>query len=335
MSSPTPRRSAGATVRAVTLAVWLVAGPGLLAPSLAPAATAATCSGSGGVSVVVDYRELGGGIVTGCAPGGGGRSAASIFESAGVALSYATRQPGFVCRVNGAPTSDPCVNTSPADAYWGLWWSEGSSASWTYSSQSVGGLTVPDGGSVAWSWQQGRTDGAVPPGVGAPVTEKSTPSPTASPSPSRSPSRSPSPTPVPTPSPTPSSTPARTPSPSPSTQPPVPSDSPSATPQPSSDATPSASPGPAKVRPSKARSPRGGKREDRPEPAPGDEQDSQQDPGSDSTDPLAGVGSEVPPTEAAEDEPTRVPTWASWGVLGLLGAAAAGSAVLARRRRGV
>lgn len=331
MSSPTPRRSAGATVRAVTLAVWLVAGPGLLAPSLAPAATAATCSGSGGVSVVVDYRELGGGIVTGCAPGGGGRSAASIFESAGVALSYATRQPGFVCRVNGAPTSDPCVNTSPADAYWGLWWSEGSSASWTYSSQSVGGLTVPDGGSVAWSWQQGRTDGAVPPGVGAPVTEKSTPSPTASPSPSRSPSRSPSPTPVPTPS----STPARTPSPSPSTQPPVPSDSPSATPQPSSDATPSASPGPAKARPSKARSPRGGKREDRPEPAPGDEQDSQQDPGSDSTDPLAGVGSEVPPTEAAEDEPTRVPTWASWGVLGLLGAAAAGSAVLARRRRGV
>ena len=28
---------------------------------------------------------------------------------------YATRQPGFVCRVNGVPASDPCVNASPVE----------------------------------------------------------------------------------------------------------------------------------------------------------------------------------------------------------------------------
>ena len=56
----------------------------------------------------------------------------------GVTLGYATRQPGFVCRVNGAPASDPCVNASPANAYWGLWWADGSQASWTYSSYGVG-----------------------------------------------------------------------------------------------------------------------------------------------------------------------------------------------------
>ena len=52
----------------------------------------------------------------------------------GFSLTYVQRQPGFVCRINGAPASDPCVNTPPADAYWGLWWSDGKSGSWTYSS---------------------------------------------------------------------------------------------------------------------------------------------------------------------------------------------------------
>ncbi len=154
MSSASPRgRRAGRCLTASAVGVLVTGVPLGLAPAaVLPAAVAATCSGSSGVSVVVDYRELGGGIATGCVPDGGGRSAASIFASAGVEITYATRQPGFVCRVNGVPTSDPCVNTSPADAYWGLWWTDGTSSSWTYSSQSVGGLTVPDGGSVGWSW---------------------------------------------------------------------------------------------------------------------------------------------------------------------------------------
>ena len=179
--------------RAVTLAV-LGLGSVLLAPTgLLPAADAATCTSGGGVSVVVDYRELGGGIVTACAPDGGGKSASAVFSSVGVAISYATRQPGFVCRVNGQPASDPCVNASPANAYWGLWWADGSAASWTYASSGVGSLTVPAGGSVAWSWQQDRSgSGAVPPGVAPPVHASSpTPSPTSS-SPAPSPTASPS-----------------------------------------------------------------------------------------------------------------------------------------------
>ena len=116
--------------RAATALLLLVAGSGFALGS-APAASAATCTTSGGVSVVVDYRELGGSTVTACAPDGGGRSASAIFASVGVQLDYATRQPGFVCRVNGAPASDPCVNASPANAYWGLWWADGSTASWT------------------------------------------------------------------------------------------------------------------------------------------------------------------------------------------------------------
>ena len=100
----------------------------------------------------------------------GGKSASAIVASVGVTLTYAQRQPGSVCRVNGAPASDPCVNASPANAYWGLWWADGSQASWTYSSYGAGGLTVPSGGSVGFSWQQDRpAGGTVPPGVAPPV----------------------------------------------------------------------------------------------------------------------------------------------------------------------
>ncbi|WP_210648746.1 hypothetical protein [Nocardioides sp. SYSU D00065] len=178
--------------RVLTLLVLLVAGQGFVFGS-SPAAGAATCASSGGVSVVVDFRELGGSTITACSADGGGRSAAAIFDSVGVDLSYATRQAGFVCRVEGVPLSDPCVNTSPANAYWGLWWANGSSASWTYSSYGVQSLTVPAGGSVAFSWQQDRTAGSnVPPGVAPPVTKTSAPSPTSTPTSSTSPTPSPS-----------------------------------------------------------------------------------------------------------------------------------------------
>ena len=83
-------------------------------------AVAAPCSEAGGVSVVVDYRELGGGVQSLCDSVGGGRSAATLLTDNGFPLVYVQRQPGFVCRVSGVPAGDPCVSTPPADAYWGL-----------------------------------------------------------------------------------------------------------------------------------------------------------------------------------------------------------------------
>lgn len=159
----------GRSVRRL-LVVLAVAGAGLVP---APA-TAAYCSGSG-VNVVVDFGALGGGIAKDC-DSSGNRNAAKAFSNTGHPLTYAQRQPGFVCRVDGAPASDPCVNTSPADAYWGLYWSDGSGG-WKYASTSVGSLTIPAGGSVAFSWQNGGGD---PPGVApaAPTASQPKPSPT-------------------------------------------------------------------------------------------------------------------------------------------------------------
>ena len=89
----------------------------------------AACSGSAGVTVVVEYGALGGGSDVGCAAEGGGQTADRLLKDTGHALTYVQRFPGFVCRIDGLPADDPCVNTPPADAYWGLWWSDGKTGS--------------------------------------------------------------------------------------------------------------------------------------------------------------------------------------------------------------
>lgn len=334
--------------------VLLVAGPGFLLGS-APAAGAATCTSSGGVSVVVDYRELGGATVTACAADGAGKSAAAIFDSVGVSLSYATRQPGFVCRVNGVPTSDPCVNASPSNAYWGLWWADGSKASWTYSSYGAASLTVPAGGSVGWSWQQDRTAGTtVPPAVAPPVTAASTPSPTPTSSPTSSPSAPASSSPTATPSGSASSSPSGSSSPSPSSSPtsgpaggpgggPGGSPSSGSSPQATPSGSPSASESPlAPESPGDSRGMGGsGKPSHDPSVAsesPGDshatkDAEAAESPSESPSD--SGASDAAEAGSPAPDEPSRVPAALTWSIVGLLAAAIAGSAVVARRRRGV
>jgi hypothetical protein len=175
---------------ATLVAVAGLAVPVALGVVAAPAAHAAACSGSTGVTVVTDFNSLGGGVQGACVADGGGDAASSLFTSAGFPLTYAQRQPGFVCRVSGVPQSDPCVNTSPADAYWALWWSNGKDGRWTYSSLGVGSLKVPDGGYVAFSWDDVSTD-AVPSYTPA-VHAAPAPAPTQAPQPSGGQSSQPS-----------------------------------------------------------------------------------------------------------------------------------------------
>lgn len=142
-------------------------------------ASAATCASADGVSVVVDFHELGGGVRTACVAGGGGDTAASLFPAAGFPLTYVQRQPSFVCRVSGAPASDACVNTPPADAYWALFWSDGKSGSWTYATTGVGSLKIPDGGYLAFSWTGSSARST--PGVSPSPHAASEPTPTKAP----------------------------------------------------------------------------------------------------------------------------------------------------------
>ena len=206
-------------------------------------ATAAGCPTDHGVTVVVDFHELGGGVQTACVADGGGDTAAQLFPAAGFPLTYVQRQPGFVCRVSGKPADDPCANTPPADAYWGLYWSDGESGRWAYATSGAGGQHVPDGGYVAFSWQ--GSDDSTPPGTSP------APHPSASPSPTRAPSHAPSHTAAPSHA-SPSTAPTTaSPSESPSASEPTdashasePSKKPKRKPEASESSTPEASPSP-------------------------------------------------------------------------------------------
>jgi hypothetical protein len=186
--------SSGSSVRPAAAALLLggAAVVGVPTPS-----EAAPCPGSAGVSVFVEYGALGGGTALSCVPEGGGRTADRLLKGSGHELDYVQRFPGFVCRIDGVPGDDPCVNTPPSDAYWGLWWSDGESGRWTYSSLGAGSLTIPAGGYVAMVWDDSA--GAVRPRTGAPAH----PTPTPSPSPTATKPPSPDPTPAPTGSATP------------------------------------------------------------------------------------------------------------------------------------
>ncbi|MFD0202857.1 MULTISPECIES: hypothetical protein [Saccharothrix] len=121
-------------------------------------ARAADCAG---VTVVVDFRSLGGGVQTGCAPGDPSSGTAAL-TAAGFGYTIAQRQPGFVCRINGKPSSDPCVTTSPANAHWAYWHGQ-PGGSWTYSSTSAGSYDPAPGSVEGWSFGAGEQPGIAPP----------------------------------------------------------------------------------------------------------------------------------------------------------------------------
>lgn len=134
------------------LAVALTSVAATVGLGAAPA-TAATCATASGVSVVVDFEGLGNGLDTSCVPDGGGQSAAELSE-VHHDLTRVTQFPGAVCRVDGLPADVDCSRMPPADAFWGLFWSDGSGG-WVFSSEGVDSLDVPAGGSVGWAWQTG------------------------------------------------------------------------------------------------------------------------------------------------------------------------------------
>ncbi len=169
------------TLRSMRLLVAVLIGAAASVVGLSAPATAAGCAAGTGVTVVV-----GSGVR--CDRNDSGK-ANQNFAAAGHTLSYAKRSPGFVCRVDGAPASDPCTVTSPADAYWGLFWSDGKSGKWIYSSLGVDSLDVPKGGWVAFVFQ--NSDAKTWPSM-KPITQQAAaPKPTTKPTPKPAPNSKP------------------------------------------------------------------------------------------------------------------------------------------------
>lgn len=128
----------------------------------------ASAAGCDGVTVVVDFRGLGGGVQQGCAPGSPATGVAAL-TAAGFGYTYASRQPGFVCRINSKPgaDTDKCVNTSPASAYWSYWHAP-AGGSWSYSNQGAATYAPARGTVEGWAFGAGEQPGMAPPAAPAP-----------------------------------------------------------------------------------------------------------------------------------------------------------------------
>ncbi|MEH1100532.1 hypothetical protein V6V16_15360, partial [Micromonospora sp. CPCC 205561] len=136
-------------------------------PAVAAAGSAGYCPDASGVTVVVDFNELGGGTVVRCAPGDQATGLAAL-KDAGFQVTGTLRWgEGFVCRIEGRPatTAEKCVDTPPVSAYWSYWYAS-NGGSWTYSDKGVLNRRPPGGSFEGWSFSLNRgADDAPRPGV--------------------------------------------------------------------------------------------------------------------------------------------------------------------------
>jgi hypothetical protein len=242
----------------VALATLVVAGAALVLglARAEPAAAGASC-----VAVVVDFRQLGGEVATGCAQG----DPSTGLQALGLAGFSETPRPrdGLVCQIDARPACTATTST----AYWSYWYRATGSSHWVYASEGAGTHDPKPGSTEGWVWQDGgktpppsiRAD-AICPQLAA--TPSSTPRPTA-PKPTSTRSTKPKPTPStsPTPSTKPTAAPTRstrrttsaaaTPSGRPASDPTA-SDPPASSPPASSSTTASASSSPAALSASSA-----------------------------------------------------------------------------------
>lgn len=159
-------RVRAAAAAAALLAAVVGALPAL--PARAGAAGAAgPCPDANGVTVVVDFHELGGGVVVRCAAGPQATGVAAL-KTAGFAVTGTARWgEAFICRIDGKPSAaeESCVDTPPVSAYWS-YWSASAGGSWSYSQYGAAARTPPPGSFEGWSFALDRAaSGALPPRV--------------------------------------------------------------------------------------------------------------------------------------------------------------------------
>lgn len=157
-----------AVVAVVAAPVALGAAPVAAAPAapVAPAAprwTEGPCGpeDNAGITVVVDFQELGGGVNVRCTDGPA-TDGADALDQAGISWQGVVRWGrGFVCKIAGKPGNDPCIDTPPASAYWSYWVAE-RGGRWCYANLGVLSRTPPPGSVEGWSFSLDHQGGTSP-----------------------------------------------------------------------------------------------------------------------------------------------------------------------------
>mgnify|MGYP001048565367 CR=1 FL=1 len=139
-----------------------------------------TCTTSRGVSVVVDFRELGGSTLRRCALPDPGQTAfrgsgLDALRAAGLDVTGVdTYGLAVVCRLAGKPSAsttltvagrdyrESCRTTPPTGAHWSYWHTSSAKGAWQLSRYGAAGRQVVNGGWEGWSFSLGRTSDPAP-----------------------------------------------------------------------------------------------------------------------------------------------------------------------------
>ncbi|EOD70150.1 hypothetical protein [Amycolatopsis vancoresmycina] len=151
----------------------------------APASGAGTdgaCPDGGGVTVVVDFGDLGPGSLVRCAPGTPSNGIAALQE-AGIDVAGSQKYGlAVACRINGKPGPDveSCAGMPSATAYWSYWHAT-AGGSWTSSQEGAQTAKPAPGGFEGWAFARPKSvnDMPAPPRV-PPVRQAATTAPAAS-----------------------------------------------------------------------------------------------------------------------------------------------------------
>lgn len=140
-------------------------------------ATAAACSGTSGVTVVVQFPDR---TETRCAAGDPS-SGWDALERAGFSVTPVSAFPGAVCRIDNVPTSDqdPCVRMPPASRYWAYFHAKRGG---TWASSNEGARTYDPAPGTVEGWRLGAGEApSSPPPAATPKPTKPSAAPSARP----------------------------------------------------------------------------------------------------------------------------------------------------------
>ena len=141
--------------------------------------TAGSCAEGGGVTVVVDFGDLGPQPLIRCAPGTPANGIAALQE-AGVDVAGSQKYGlAVACRIDGKPGPDveSCAGMPSATAYWSYWHAP-AGGQWESSQEGAQTSKPVSGGFEGWAFARPKSanDMPAPPRV-APVRQAASPAP--------------------------------------------------------------------------------------------------------------------------------------------------------------
>lgn len=158
------RALAAVLLVAVAAGVGAVAAPADAGAVDSSKGSAGYCPDGNGVTVIIDFQELGGDSIVRCAPGDQATGLAAL-QDAGIEVTGVARWGlAFICRIEGkpGPDSEACIDTPPATAYWSYWYAP-NGGQWKYSQWGVMNRKPPLGSFEGWSFSFHHTADTNPP----------------------------------------------------------------------------------------------------------------------------------------------------------------------------